>query len=77
MSEKGAGGEEGGRDDWESRRAGVGRDGVAAAGGDDPTARAGDLARLLRRGVCCWDMEGMKGADQGRVQSRLFIFGGL
>lgn len=44
MSEKGGGGEDGGRD--ESRR-----DKGARDGDDELAGRPGDLARLLRRGV--------------------------
>lgn len=44
MSENGGGGDDGGKEDCESRRANVGRE-----TGDDPAG--GDLGRLLRRGV--------------------------
>jgi hypothetical protein len=44
VSEKGGGGEDGGRD--ESRR-----DKVGLEGDDELAGRPGDLARLLRRGV--------------------------
>lgn len=44
VSEKGAGGDDGGKEDCESRRAGVGR-----GMGDDP--RGGERARLLPLGV--------------------------
>lgn len=51
VSEKGAGGEDGGRDDCESLRLGVGR------GTGDELGMGGDLGRFAPLGVCDYDIE--------------------